>query len=177
VGTGKILVVDDDEWNRRLISALLGTQGYTVTVASHAEHALELLASAPFELIVSDIMMAQMDGVDLAHQIRASSDPDIPIILLTSLDDRETRIRACDVADHVMVKPPDTLEFLLRVEQMLKTRRRMVALRSELREVKLELAGLRQDNTGVVRTNTSLVVPSAPMAKNALIARLRRPSS
>ena len=86
----KILVVDDEPANRRLLRHVLNRNGYEAAGAKDGLEALDLLAQSGFDLVISDVRMPRMDGVALARHI-VSSQPIIPIFLMTAyeFDSRE----------------------------------------------------------------------------------------
>jgi two-component system cell cycle response regulator CpdR len=78
----KILVVDDEEAIREVVSTLLETQGYFCTVCSNGRLALDAFRKDSFDLVLSDIVMPEMDGIELARRA-AELDPDIKIMFIT----------------------------------------------------------------------------------------------
>jgi DNA-binding response OmpR family regulator len=129
----RILVVDDEPSARSLYVITLESQGYVVDAASGAREALEALQHETYDLLITDLMMPHVDGIGLARGIRR--DPqfvDMPIVLITALDDRETRIRALEVADAVMTKPLDMMELYLRLDMLIQGRLRVLALRERI---------------------------------------------
>lgn len=81
--TTRILIVDDDEWIRDLLARVLMRNGYQVTTAPSAEEALVLLHQAHFDLLISDMMLTGMSGLDLTRHV-AYAHPDLPIVLITA---------------------------------------------------------------------------------------------
>ena len=88
-GTGRILLVDDEEMVRNLHRELLVELGYQVTPCENAREAIDQLqqSEGQIDLVLSDLTMPEMTGLDMAHHIHHSY-PDIPIILVTGYDDR-----------------------------------------------------------------------------------------
>lgn len=90
----RVLVVDDSEVDRRLISGLLeGAGGIAVTVATSPGEALERLGSGDFDLLVTDLVMPGMDGLQLAAEVH-SRHPSLPIVLVTSQGSEEVAVQA-----------------------------------------------------------------------------------
>lgn len=118
----KILVVDDQEANIRLIEAILAPQGYEVIPASDAERALEQVAAGPPDLILLDVMMPGMDGYEVCARLKQNERTRlIPVIVLTSLSDLEDRIRGIEAgADDFLSKPFHQAELSARVRSLLK---------------------------------------------------------
>ena len=117
----QILVVDDEEQNLRLLKAFLEALGHEAETAGSGFDALRKLNSG-FDLVLLDIVMPGIDGLEVVRRIR--DDPevyDIPIIMVTVLGDRETRLAAVEAgANDFIVKPIDKLELRIRVESLLK---------------------------------------------------------
>lgn len=81
----KILVVDDCDTTRKLLSYIIKEKGYRIISASNGIEALELLATSPIDLIVTDLNMPQMDGYELSKSLRGQDAyREIPIIMITT---------------------------------------------------------------------------------------------
>lgn len=117
----RILVADDDQLTARFLHSLLSEKGYDVAVADDGEQALELVGTHRPDLILSDMVMPYLDGMDLLRAVRADlRHARIPIILL-SLKDREEDIVAGleGGADDYVVKPFNARELVARVRKLL----------------------------------------------------------
>jgi CheY-like chemotaxis protein len=117
----RILVVDDNPVNLRLVTMLLEQEAYTVDSVVDAEQALELLAHTVPDLILMDIALPGMDGLTLTRQLKADTRfKSVPIIALTAFamkgDDQKAYQAGCD--DYI-TKPIDTRQFLQRIAQWL----------------------------------------------------------
>src|SRR5690606_20052516 len=100
-----ILVVDDDDRLRDLLSRFLGDSGFRVTTARDAGDARAKIASIAFDLIVLDVMMPGESGFDLTASL-ALSDPGLPVLLLTAMGDPEDRIAGLELgAEDYLAKP------------------------------------------------------------------------
>ncbi len=112
-----VLVVDDEEQIRKLISVGLTRAGYDVTVACSGREALVRIAEARPQLIISDVMMPEMDGFALLAQLRSQSDTrSIPLILLTAKSSTEYIVAGLALgADDYLRKPFNMTELLARV--------------------------------------------------------------
>ena len=119
-----ILVVDDDDRLRDLISRYLGEQGFIVTTASHAGDAVQKLASLQFDLMVLDIMMPGETGLELAARLKAQpNNAGLPILLLTAMGEPEDRITGLETgADDYLTKPFEPRELVLRIRAILRRR-------------------------------------------------------
>ena len=117
--TYNLLVVDDDERIRNLLSQYLVKEGFIVSTASGAEEARKKIQLIKFDLIILDIMMPGDDGFTLTSEIRNKSD--IPIILLTAKSGTDSKIEGLEIgADDYLTKPFNPKELLLRVLSILK---------------------------------------------------------
>ncbi len=137
-----ILVVDDEAACSELVATLLRSQGYSVRGVSDGREALGIVANGGVDLLLLDLMMSNLDGVEVCAHVRNElHDLFLPIIITTSLGDRESRIRAKEAgADDVLVKPIDGLELLVRMESLLRARAALVQLERE-RDRALEALG------------------------------------
>ncbi len=79
----RVLVVDDEEGLRNIISQVLSDDGYEVVTASSGEAALEIFKNTPFEIVMTDIFMEEMTGIDLLHEIKALN-PNTQVVIMTS---------------------------------------------------------------------------------------------
>ncbi len=123
--SSRILIVDDDDRNLKLIEAMLRVHAYEVIKASNGEDALSALRQADFDLILSDVMMPGMDGFELCRRIKQNSSMRmIPIIMLTALDDVESKVKAIESgADDFMNKPPNKMELYARIKSLIHLKR------------------------------------------------------
>ena len=117
-----VLVVDDEAQNRKLITVLLGPEGYDTQVACTGPEALAAVAESPPDLILLDVMMPGMDGYQVARILK--DDPataGIPIIMVSAHDDRTARLRGLEAgAEDFLTKPVDRAELWLRVRNLLR---------------------------------------------------------
>lgn len=115
-----ILVVDDDDRLRDLLSRYLGENGFVVSAARNATEARSSLAGMQFDLLVLDVLMPGEKGVDLARSLR-SEGTKVPILLLTALSETEDRISGLEAgADDYLAKPFEPRELVLRIEAILR---------------------------------------------------------
>jgi diguanylate cyclase (GGDEF)-like protein/PAS domain S-box-containing protein len=120
--TSTVLVVDDEEYNRKLLELLLRAEGYLTDSAGGAAEAVAAIAKSPPDLILLDIMMPEMDGYQLATRLKA--DPvtvNIPIIMLTAQLDRDSCLAGLKAgAEEFLTKPFESAELRLRVRNLLR---------------------------------------------------------
>ncbi|AMC34826.1 EAL domain-containing response regulator [Janthinobacterium sp. B9-8] len=120
--TPTILIVDDEIQNRKLLEALLRPEGYFTRCAASGEEALASIAEHAPDLILLDIMMPGMDGFEVAVILKANpATSNIPIIMVTALDDRSARLAGLNAgAEEFLSKPVDRAELWLRVRNLLR---------------------------------------------------------
>ena len=116
----KILLVEDDINLNGLVKTILERNGYNVFGAFNAKEALKSMSNSSYDLIISDIMMPQIDGFEFAKTIR-ESDKNIPILFITAKDEFEDKLKSFSIGvDDYMVKPIDIKELVLRVGALLR---------------------------------------------------------
>lgn len=116
----KILVVEDDTSLNALVRSYLSDNGYAHKACRNGKEALELMESETFDLIISDIMMPQLDGFAFAAKVR-ESDKQIPILFMTALDDKPSKQLGYKIGiDDYVVKPFDCDLLMLRVGALLR---------------------------------------------------------
>jgi putative two-component system response regulator len=117
----RVLVVDDLAGNRRVLGAMLASEGYTVSTAANGGEALAALAERP-DLVLLDVMMPGLDGFEVCRQIKHDSDTRlIPVVLITALRCADDRIRGLDAgADDFISKPFNPIELRARVRSLIR---------------------------------------------------------
>jgi two-component system, OmpR family, KDP operon response regulator KdpE len=116
---GTILVVDDEPQIRRVLRTTLTSSGYAITEARSGEEALEKIREARPDLILLDVNMPGIGGLEICREIRESSD--VPIIMLTVRSAERDKVRALDAgADDYVVKPFGMEELLARIRAALR---------------------------------------------------------
>jgi two-component system chemotaxis response regulator CheB len=109
----KILIAEDDLVSRTLLEKILFKAGHEVVSARNGAEAWELFKKSPFDVLLTDWMMPEMDGIELAQRVRRSGLPAPLIIVITALALKEARVRALDSgADDYLAKPYDPEEVL-----------------------------------------------------------------
>ncbi|MGW2935352.1 response regulator transcription factor [Streptomyces sp. NPDC001156] len=115
----RVLVVDDDPTVSEVVAGYLGRSGFAVDVAADGPAAVARAAAQPPDLVVLDLMLPGMDGLEVCRRIRGNSP--IPVIMLTARGDEEDRILGLEVgADDYVTKPFSPRELVLRVESVLR---------------------------------------------------------
>ncbi len=117
-----ILIVDDEQRNRKLLEALLQPEGYITRSASDGKEALASVAETPPDLILLDIMMPGMNGYEVATHLKSNpATASIPIIMVTAHIDRDSRLAGLAAgAEDFLTKPVDRAELWLRVRNLLR---------------------------------------------------------
>ena len=147
-----ILCVDDEEMNLKLLEKILVRDGYQVVCASSGEDALLKIKSQAIDLVILDVTMPGMDGIDVCRKVK--DDPklmDIPIIMITGLSSHQDRIRGIEVGvEDYFTKPFNKAELLARIKILLKVK----TLSDERRwaEVALKKSHDELDNQVKLRT-------------------------
>jgi two-component system response regulator ResD len=125
-----ILVVDDEPSISEIVSIYLNRAGYRVLVAEDGQAALEILSKEPPDLVVLDLMLPEVDGLEITRRLRAEGD--IPIIMLTARREETDRILGLEMgADDYVVKPFSPRELVSRVKAVLRRTLGPVAPRDE----------------------------------------------
>lgn len=116
----QILVVEDDRELNRTVCSFLNGSGYEATGCLNAKDAYDALYEKTFDLIVSDILMPEVDGFEFAQSVR-DTNADIPILFITARDDIASKQRGFRIgADDYVVKPIDLEELFLRIGALLR---------------------------------------------------------
>ncbi|HYY17035.1 MAG TPA: response regulator, partial [Gammaproteobacteria bacterium] len=121
----KILAVDDNEQNLTLIRAILRRHGYEPLLARSGEEALRQVLQDPPDLIILDVMMPGMDGIEVCRRLKDNDETRlIPIVIMTALNQPEDKIRGIEAgADDFLTKPVNQQELMARVTTALKLKR------------------------------------------------------
>ena len=187
VAPGLLLVVDDDATNRDVLSRRLERQGHEVRTAGSGEEALRLMREAPFETVLLDIMMPDMDGYEVLRQIK--SDPwleDVPVIMISAIDEVQSVVRCIEAgAEDYLAKPFDPTLLKARIGACLEKKRgrdRESILYEQLqRNYKrlLELEKMRDDMRNMIvhdlrTTLTSVIVGMEMVSSNGSLNRTQK---
>jgi len=115
----RIMIVDDDPAILRLLSANLKARGYEVITATNCEESLEAVQKDFVDLIILDLMMPKVDGVQVCRRIREWSD--VPIIILSARGDENDKVKCLDLgADDYLTKPFGIDELIARIRAVLR---------------------------------------------------------
>ncbi|MBB5872499.1 DNA-binding response OmpR family regulator [Allocatelliglobosispora scoriae] len=120
MGEERVLVVDDDPTVSDVVRRYLERAGYTVTLATDGYEALSAYASAKPDLVVLDLMLPGLDGLEVCRRLRGGADG-VPIIMLTALGEEVDRVLGLQLgADDYVTKPFSPRELVLRVQSVLR---------------------------------------------------------
>jgi two-component system, OmpR family, response regulator ResD len=120
----RILVVDDDSALTEIVVGYLAREGHTATQVTDGAAALKRVAVELPELLILDLMLPEVDGLEVCRRVRAQH-PDVPIIMLTALSEAEDRIAGLELgADDYVTKPFSPRELVLRVDSVLRRAQR-----------------------------------------------------
>lgn len=149
-----ILLVEDDEKLNKLFYTVLSKQGFNINIASNGIEAFDILENNHIDLIISDIMMPEMNGYEFTENVRKTNQ-EIPILVITAKDDFSSKQKSFLIGiDDYMVKPIDVNEMILRVHALLR--------RSKIAHDKKQVVGktvLEYDSLSVTRDGKSIVLP------------------
>lgn len=149
--TWTVLVVDDDEISRSLLANLLETSRFAVKTAHCGEEALRMAGAEDFDVVLLDLMMPGMDGIEVCKRLKASArTAHVPVILVTAMSDRDARIRGIYAgADEFITKPYDSEEVVLRARNAVRMKRLYDQVRASLARLE-ELERLRDNMTNMI---------------------------
>jgi two-component system response regulator MprA len=117
----RVLVVEDDEDIAQVLQRSLRLDGYEVRLAADGETALETAGTFHPDLVILDLGLPRLDGMEVARRLRAADD--VPILMLTARDALESRVEGLDAgADDYLVKPFERQELLARLRALLRRR-------------------------------------------------------
>jgi CheY-like chemotaxis protein len=130
---GKILIADDNRVNRLLLARGLEQEGHTIVFAEHGGEALELLRQQPFDLLLLDVLMPELDGYEVLAKLQ--DDPhlrDIPVVVTSALDELDSVVRCLEMgAEDYLTKPVNPVLLNARINASLEKKR----LRDQQREL------------------------------------------
>ena len=141
-----ILIVDDEEMTRQILSKGLTQPGYYLVFAGSGAEALEIVAELAVDLILLDVMMPEMDGLEVCQRLKSNPQWQfIPIILVTALSSKEDLAHGLEVgADDFIAKPFEWLELEARIRSMLRLKEQYDRLEAQKQQLE-EVLQLRKD--------------------------------
>jgi two-component system phosphate regulon response regulator OmpR len=135
---GRVLLIEDDARLAAMVSEYLGAMGYRVTVAEDGASGLERLAKEPYDALVLDLSLPDMDGLEVCRQLRVRWE--LPVLMLTARGDAMDRVVGLEIgADDYLPKPFEPRELLARLRALLRRANRPAKKASLLRFGRLEI--------------------------------------
>lgn len=163
----RILVVDDDEALSEMIGIVLQNDGFEAYFCYDGSGALEAFREANPDLVLLDLMLPGIDGIEVCKQIRAESD--VPVVMLTAKSDTADVVRGLESgADDYVPKPFKPAELVARVRARLRPNETHVAETLTVGEVSIDVAGHRVTRSGSV-------VSLTPLEFDLLVTMARKP--
>nr|WP_293176796.1 adenylate/guanylate cyclase domain-containing protein [Nannocystis sp.] len=138
--TGKILVVDDNESNRNMLSRRLERQGHRVKLAEDGKRALEMLREEDFDLVLLDVMMPEMDGYQVLEHLHADDKlRGLPVIMISALDQLDTVVKSIELgAEDYLPKPFNPVVLRARIGACLEKKRLRDRERAYIKKLRSE---------------------------------------
>ncbi len=170
----RVLVVDDNLSIQKLVSVNLQARDYAVDVAGTGEDALRLFKEGAYDLVILDLILPGMSGIDVCALIRQVSE--VPIVVLSAREDEELKVHALDTgADDYVTKPFSPKELLARVRAVMRRAKADTTAKSpevRIKELTIDLQGRRAFVNGVdmhlTRTEFALLAELAQNQEAAL---------
>jgi DNA-binding NtrC family response regulator len=158
---GRILFIDDDPAGREVALFNLRKAGYSVTSASDGQGGLDAFAAEPFDLVITDLKMPGISGMEVLRAVRARA-PEIPVLVITAFGNIETAVSAMKEGAYDFIgKPFHRDHLLLSVEKALERRR----LTAEVRDLRIRAGGVGREIVSVSGAMRSLLEMAARVAR------------
>lgn len=167
----EILIVDDDKAHRTMLTTLMDSWGYRLQAADDGDTAVECVKKGPFDLILMDIRMVRMSGIDALAQIKAIN-PAIPVVIMTAYASVDTAVRALKAGAYdYLTKPFDFDKLKITLQRALEHAR----LRNENRELKTRLQNQNPSdyivgNSRAIQSLLGTIAQIAPIDATVLIS-------
>jgi DNA-binding NarL/FixJ family response regulator len=166
----KILIVDDDRTIRTVLTRYLENRGYQVQQVSSGVEALSACAKHPPDLVVSDVMMPEMDGLEFCRRLRTTPSGQLmPFIFLSGKGEIEDRIHGHSIgADDYLIKPVDPRELVAKIESQLERSRRIHCEIVRLMQMTVGLAPTPLPTTSLLQETVEVSVTPAETGSTPL---------
>jgi len=160
---GHILVVDDNEMNRDMLTRRLNRQGHTVEIAVDGRQALEMIRSHKFDLILLDIMMPEMNGYEVLEHMKADDTlPYVPVIMISAVDEIDSIVRCVELgAEDYLPKPFNRVLLKARIGASLEKKRLRDRQEAYTRQLNFENQRKSQELERARQVQLSML-PTAP---------------
>lgn len=169
--TGSVLVVDDNENNRDLLTRRLKARGHTIMTVENGKQALEVIRRQTFDLMLLDIMMPEMNGFQVLETIKKDADlRHLPVIVVSGLDDMDSIVKCIELgAEDYLTKPFDATLLKARIHASLEKKRlrdQEETYRRQIEEYNLHLEGrVREQVKEVTASQLAIIYAMAKMAE------------
>lgn len=135
MGCYKILIVDDEPPIRSLLMSLLSSSGHKCETADNGREALDRLGQGPFDAVITDVVMPEMDGITLTQEI-SNKYPDLPVMVMTGFGDEYWAQKAISAGAREFIKKPFSIsEFSLRLNKMMCDREILCEIKAKKEEI------------------------------------------
>ena len=166
--SGSILLVEDNQDIAEMVYAFLERRGYELDYAADGVTGLHLAVTNAYDVIVLDLMLPGMDGINLCRKLRDEAQRDTPILMLTARDTLDDKVAGLDAgADDYLVKPFEIQELEARIRAMIRRRRGQTAPES------LEVGDLRLDTGTLTVTRAGETLNLTPICLKILTVLMR----
>ncbi|HUH51945.1 MAG TPA: response regulator transcription factor [Flavobacterium sp.] len=167
----RVLIIEDDQRVAELIKRGLEEQGFDTELAFDGLSGKKLVFQNEYDLIITDVILPKIDGIDLCKEIRQSF-PDIPILMLTALGTTDDKVEGFDAgADDYLVKPFEIRELLVRIRALLKRNNKSQNQRGNL----LSYADLEMNLHSKIVKRNNIEIHLTPKEFNLLQYMLQHP--
>jgi serine phosphatase RsbU (regulator of sigma subunit) len=172
---GCVLVVDDDENNRDMLSRQVAREGYQVQLASGGREALRLLDTERIDLVLLDVMMPEMDGYAVLQRMQSLAPRvHIPVIMISALDDMDTVIRCIELgAEDYLLKPFDAVLLRARMDACLEKKRLRDEVDRHVQRIERELGLARSIQLAMVPNDFPVPTDDYPVGVHATLQPAR----
>jgi sigma-B regulation protein RsbU (phosphoserine phosphatase) len=171
-----LLVVDDNEDNRYTLTRRLNREGYqNLTTATNGREALERMTAQAFDLVLLDVMMPDMNGYEVLEHVKANASlRDVPIIMISALDETESVIRCIELgAEDYLNKPFNPVLLRARVGALLEKKRLRDEVRKNLARLEEEMDAARALQLGMLPRDFPVCSSAQPVAVHAVMQAAR----
>lgn len=162
---GLLLVVDDNEMNRDILSRRLEQEGHKVSFAENGRQALEMIRAEPFDIVLLDIMMPEMNGYEVLEHLKADKNlRHIPVIMISAVDELDSVIRCIELgAEDYLPKPFNATLLRARVGASLEKKRLRDEIVAHLGRIERELRSARDIQLSMVPTEFPVPTLARPV--------------
>lgn len=167
---GRVLIIDDDEIIRKSCEKVLSPEGYIVVSAQGGREGLKLLSNKPFDLVLTDLRMSDMNGIDVLKKVKEMG-PDIEVIIITGYGTIKSAIEAIRYGAYDYVEKPFSPEELLNVVRRSLERRNLILENTRLRQEVQSLYRVENivGNSKAIQRVFNLIATVAPTESTVLI--------